>query len=128
MFISTAYAQVTDAAQTQGFDIMSFMPFILLIVVFYFLLIRPQQKKMKEHQTMISNLSRGDKVVTAGGLIGKIQKIGENEEIDLEISSGVTVKVLRSTIQNVMGASSSVKSTIAANAAPKKPQKATKKK
>lgn len=75
-----------------------FVPLILIFVIMYFLLIRPQQKKVKEHQAMVSALRRGDEVVTQGGLIGKITKVKDDSEIELELSQGVKVRVVRSTI------------------------------
>ncbi|MCR9069387.1 MAG: preprotein translocase subunit YajC [Rhodobacteraceae bacterium] len=75
-----------------------FVPLILIFVIMYFLLIRPQQKKVKEHQAMVSALRRGDEVVTQGGLIGKITKVKDDTEIELELSQGVKVRVVRSTI------------------------------
>lgn len=80
---------------------MEFLPLIIIVVVFYFLLIRPQQKKQKEHQEMISTLELGNEVVTAGGLLGKIVKIGD-QYLQLEISEGVKVKVQRTTIGSLM--------------------------
>jgi preprotein translocase subunit YajC len=74
---------------------------ILILVVFYFLLIRPQQKKVKEHQTMVNALRRGDKIVTAGGIIGKIAKVDE-AEIIVEIADNVQIKILRSAVQTVI--------------------------
>jgi preprotein translocase subunit YajC len=73
---------------------------ILLIVLFYFLMIRPQQKRMKQHQTMLSNLKRGDQVVLSSGMIGKIVRV-EDKEVGLEIATGVTVKVIKGMISDV---------------------------
>jgi preprotein translocase subunit YajC len=88
-----------------GFDVMQFAPIIFLFIVFYFLLIRPQQKKMKEHQAMISGIRRGDRVVTNGGIIGTVVKIVDDQEVQLEIDEGVRVRVLRSMISNLMSKS-----------------------
>ncbi len=79
-----------------------FIPLILIFGIMYFLLIRPQQKKMKEHQNMVSSLRRGDQVVTQGGLIGKVAKVKENNELDIEIAEGVKVRVVQSTIAQVL--------------------------
>ena len=76
-----------------------FVPLILIFVIFYFFLIRPQQKKVKEHKAMVSALKRGDEVVTSGGIVGKVEKVYEDDKIDLFISENVTVKVVKSTIQ-----------------------------
>ena len=80
----------------------SFIPIILIFVIMYFLLIRPQQKKIKEHKNMVDNLRRGDQVLTQGGIIGKITKVKEGEEIEVEIAKDVKVSVIRSTIVNVL--------------------------
>jgi preprotein translocase subunit YajC len=101
MLISTAFAQAAGGA-TGGFDLMSLAPLLLIFVVFYFLLIRPQQKKMKDHKAMLSALRRGDKVVTGGGIIGNVVKVQGDEEVLLEIADGVRVRVVRSTIQSVL--------------------------
>lgn len=78
-----------------------FVPLILIFVIMYFLLIRPQQKKVKEHQAMIAALRRGDEIVTQGGLIGKITKVKDETEVEVEVSDGVKVRVVRSTIAQV---------------------------
>ncbi len=78
-----------------------FLPLILIFVVFYFLLIRPQQKRMKEHRNMLGALRRGDRVVTGGGIIGTITKAAD-DELTVEISEGVRVKVLRGTVSSVL--------------------------
>ena len=103
MLISTAYAQAAGgAAPAPAVDFMSFLPLILIFVVFYFLLIRPQQKKLKEHKSMIDGLRRGDRVVTAGGIIGTVTRVGDNDEAIVEIAEGVRVRVLRSTVTTVL--------------------------
>jgi preprotein translocase subunit YajC len=95
VFISPAYAQATGA--TPGGDIMAFLPMIAIVVVFYFLLIRPQQKRAKETRTMLEALQKGDEVVTAGGIVGRIQKLSD-AYADLEIAPNVEVTVQRSAI------------------------------
>ena len=80
----------------------SFIPIILIFVIMYFLLIRPQQKKIKEHKNMVDNLRRRDQVLTQGGIIGKITKVKEGEEIEVELAKDVKVSVIRSTIVNVL--------------------------
>ena len=80
----------------------SFIPIILIFVIMYFLLIRPQQKKIKEHKNMVDNLRRGDQVLTLGGIIVKITKVKEGEEIEVELAKDVKVSVIRSTIVNVL--------------------------
>lgn len=85
----------------QGLE--SFIPLILIFGIMYFLLIRPQQKKLKEHQAMVAALRRGDQVITQGGLVGKVTKVkDESNEVEVEIASGVNVRVIRTTIATVM--------------------------
>lgn len=78
------------------------IPFVLIFAIMYFLMIRPQQKKMKEHKAMIEALRRGDHVVTQGGIVGKVAKVKDDGEIELEIAEGVKVRVIRSTIAQVV--------------------------
>jgi len=96
-FIASAYAQ--DAAQPGG--LMSFLPLIIIFIIFYFLLIRPQMKRAKEHKKLISELGNGDEVVTTGGLLGRITKVGESF-ISVELADNVQVKVQRHQIASVM--------------------------
>ncbi len=98
MFISTAYAQ----AGGQPDPILQFLPFVLIIVVFYFLLIRPQQKKMKQHKAMIEAVRRGDKVVTGGGLVGTVAKVVNETELELDLAENVRVRVLKHTLGDVL--------------------------
>jgi len=100
MLISPAYAQAAGAGGADLFT--SFLPIILIFVVFYFLLIRPQQKKVKQHRQMVSALRRGDKIVTAGGLVGSVTKIISDTEAQVELAEGVRVRVIRHTIQEVL--------------------------
>lgn len=79
-----------------------FVPLILIFVIMYFLLIRPQQKKMKEHKAMVDAVRKGDQVITQGGLIGKISKVKDADEVEIEIASGVKVRLVRSTIAQVL--------------------------
>ena len=79
-----------------------FIPLILIFAIMYFLLIRPQQKKVKEHQNMVASLRRGDQVVTQGGLIGKVTKVKEDNEIEVEVSACVKVRVVQNTIAQVL--------------------------
>jgi preprotein translocase subunit YajC len=82
-----------------------FIPLILIFVIFYFFLIRPQQKKVKEHKAMVENLKRGDEVVTSAGIIGKIERIIDNEKVEVLIADNVKVEIIKSTgIQALMGA------------------------
>jgi len=77
-----------------------FIPLILIFVIFYFFLIRPQQKRIKDHKLMVSALKRGDQVVTSGGIIGTIEKVHDDDKVDLLVSDNVIVQVVKSTIQN----------------------------
>jgi preprotein translocase subunit YajC len=92
----------------QGFDFMSFLPIILIFGIFYFLLIRPQQKKAREHQAMLAAIRRGDKVVTNGGIIGSITKLTSDKELQVEIADGVRVRILRSMIAEVLAKTEAV--------------------
>ena len=74
-----------------------FIPLILIFVIFYFFLIRPQQKKAKEHKIMVANLKRGDKVVTSGGIVGTVERVMENDKAEIEISENVKVEIVKST-------------------------------
>ncbi|TYB88083.1 preprotein translocase subunit YajC [Oceaniovalibus sp. ACAM 378] len=99
MFVTPAYAQAAGGAASA---LTSFVPLILIFAIMYFLLIRPQQKKAKEHQKMVAALRRGDQVITAGGLIGKVAKVKEDGEVEVELAEGVKVRVVRSTISQVL--------------------------
>ncbi|SPF80879.1 preprotein translocase subunit YajC [Pseudoprimorskyibacter insulae] len=89
----------------EGNAFAQFVPLILIFAIMYFLLIRPQQKKMKDHQKMVQALTRGDRVVTQGGLIGKVVKVREDNEVEVEIAEGVKVRVVQSTIAQVLSKS-----------------------
>jgi len=107
MFISTAYAQ--GGAGIGGFDIVSLMPLVLIFVIFWFFLIRPQQRKAKEHREMVAALKRNDQVLTAGGIIGRVTKLIDENMVQVEIADNVRVRVARSTISEVMSRSGSAK-------------------
>ena len=79
-----------------------FIPLILIFVIFYFFLIRPQQKKVKDHKLMVTALKRGDEVVTSGGIVGKIERVLGDDKVDISISENVTVQVVQSTIQSLL--------------------------
>ena len=85
-----------------GSGFTQFIPLILIFVIFYFFLIRPQQKRAKDHKAMVAALKRGDEVVTSGGIVGKVERILGEDKLDLLISENVTVQVVQSTIQNVL--------------------------
>lgn len=99
LLISNAWA--ADAPAGPGGAIAQFLPLIVIFLLFYFMLIRPQQKKAKEHQAMLGALQKNDEVVTNGGALGKITKIGDNF-VTLEIADGVNIKVQRSVVQSLM--------------------------
>jgi preprotein translocase subunit YajC len=102
MFVSTAFAQSAAVAQGSSDMFMSFLPLVLIFVVFYILLLRPQQQKAAEHKAMLEAVRRGDRVVTGGGIIGTIIKIGPDDEVQVEIAEGVRVRCLRSTLNLVL--------------------------
>jgi len=112
MFTSPALAQ---AAPTGGGDLLTgqfgmIFPLVLMFVIFYFLLIRPQQKKLKDHNALIKNVRRGDTVVTSGGLVGRVTKAGDADtEIEVEIAEGVRVKIVRAMISDVRAKGEPVK-------------------
>ena len=85
-----------------GSGFTQFIPLLLIFVIFYFFLIRPQQKRTKDHKAMVAALKRGDEVITSGGIVGIIERVHEDDKIDLSISENVTVKVVKSTIQNLL--------------------------
>jgi preprotein translocase subunit YajC len=101
MFVTAAYAQTAGAAGA-GSAVASFLPLILIFGIMYFLLIRPQQKKMKDLKAMVEGVRRGDEVLTGGGIVGKITKVGEDGFVEVEIAQGVKVKVAKHTITQVM--------------------------
>ena len=116
-FISPAYAQAAGGAGASGLEAM--FPLLLIFVVFYFLLIRPQQKKAKEHKAMLEAVRRGDKIVTGGGIIGTVNKVIDESEISVEIAEGVRVRVQRGLLATVL----SKTEPISENVKSKKPKK-----
>ena len=100
MFVTPAYAQAAGAGPGSLFT--SIFPLVLIFAIMYFLLIRPQQKKMKEMKAMVEALRRGDQVLTSGGIIGKVYKVNDDGVLEVEIAEGVRVKVLKHTITQVM--------------------------
>jgi preprotein translocase subunit YajC len=104
VLISSAFAQTAPAAAAGG-DIMSsltgMLPLVLMFVVLYFVMIRPQMKRQKEHKAMIDALAKGDEIATAGGLLGKVTKLGDNT-LSLEVSAGVEVQLQRSAVVQVL--------------------------
>ncbi len=100
MWISTAYAQGTGILDQNA--LIQFLPLILIFVVFYFLLIRPQQRKAKDQKSMLDALRRGDRVVTGGGIIGTVARVDNPEEVVVDVAENVRVRVVRSTITTVL--------------------------
>ncbi len=103
MFISSAFAQTAPAAATGGAEstLLSLLPLVLMFVVLYFIMIRPQMKKQKEHKAMIEALAKGDEVVIAGGLLGKVAKLGDSF-LSVEVASGVELQVQRAAVIQVL--------------------------
>ncbi|WP_029057143.1 preprotein translocase subunit YajC [Stappia stellulata] len=108
MLITPAYAQGFGGAGAPDL-LMSVLPFILIFVIMYFLIIRPQRQRMKQHQEMVANLRRGDTIVTAGGMIGKIAKVVDDAEVQVELAEGLKVRVVRSMITEVRSKSEPAK-------------------
>jgi preprotein translocase subunit YajC len=100
MFISPAYAQAAAAPSGGAGIFMQIAPLVLIFVIFYFLLIRPQQKRMKAHQAMIQSAKPRDTVVTNGGLVGKVTKVDDNE-LEIEIATGVKVRVVKTMLADI---------------------------
>ncbi len=101
MFVTPALAQSGPAAGGGNDLLISLIPFVLIFVIMYFLIIRPQRQRVKNHQQMVTTLRRGDTVVTSGGLIGKISRVIDDNELQIELTEGVKVRLLRSMIQEV---------------------------
>ena len=110
MFISTAYAQSVGGAG--GGDLLGMLlPLVMIMAVFWFLLIRPQQKRMKAHQELISNVRRGDTIVTSGGIVGKVAKVVDDGEIDVDVAENVRIRMQKAAITEVRTKGEPVKDT-----------------
>ncbi len=107
MFITPAYAQAAGGGIGDFAGMI--LPLVMIMVVFWFLLIRPQQRKMKEHQALLSKIARGDTVITAGGLIGKVTKVIDDNELQVEVGENVKVRILRSGVSDVRAKGEPVK-------------------
>src|SRR5215831_10144804 len=117
MFISPAFAQgslLGGGAGGDGGMLMSLLPFVLIFVIMYFLILRPQQKRVKQHAEMVKNVRRGDTVVTNGGLIGKVTKVVDDEQIEIEIADEVRIRQMRSMLADVRAKGEPVKDDAAA--------------
>jgi len=106
MFISPAYAQAAGGSSDFLFQL---VPILLMFVIFYLLLLRPQQQKVKQHREMVANLRRGDTVVTAGGIVGKVTKVRDDNEIEVEIADNTRVRVIKGTVSEVRARGEPVK-------------------
>ena len=117
MFSSPAFAQaagaVTTGAPGGAATLIGFLPYIAIFAIFYFLLIRPQQQRLKAHRAMVDAVQRGDEVITGGGIIGKVTKV-DGADVEVEIATGVKVKVLKGTLSDVRGKNGTT-SPVAAN-------------
>ena len=110
MFVTPAFAQAAGAAPSMGAGdlLIQFAPILLLVVIFWFLIFRPQQKRMKAHQAMLGSITRGDTIVTTGGLVGKVTKAVDGEDLEVEIAQGTRVKVTRGGVTDVRSKSTPV--------------------
>jgi len=107
MFISPAYAQTPSLLGGEG---MSFLvPLVLVFVIMYFLILRPQQKRVKQHAEMVKNVRKGDTVITSGGLVGKVTKVVDDDQIEVELTEGVRVRQMRSMVTDVRAKGEPVK-------------------
>ncbi|WP_336967630.1 preprotein translocase subunit YajC [Sphingobium aromaticiconvertens] len=101
MFITPAFAQAAGGSSAGAGIVMQMLPLVLIFAVFWFLLIRPQQKRMKEHKAKIESVKKGDQVVTGGGLVGKVARVDEHY-VDIELAPGMKVKAVKSTLTDVI--------------------------
>ena len=117
MFGSSAFAQglFGGGAGGDGGMLMSLLPFILIFVIMYFLILRPQQKRVRQHQDMVKNVRRGDTVVTNGGLIGKVTKVIDDDQIEIEIADDVRIRQMRQMVTDVRAKGEPVKDEAAAS-------------
>lgn len=110
MLVLPAYAQ-TAGTTTEGFNFMSLIPFALIFVVMYFLLIRPQQKRARQQQEMLKGIHRGDKILTSGGIIATVTKVISDQELQIEISDGIQVRLMRPMVADVLSRSTTINTT-----------------
>src|SRR5690348_16539588 len=111
MFTTPAFAQgsLFGGAGGEGGMLVSLLPFALIFVIMYFLILRPQQKRVKQHQEMVKNVRRGDTVVTSGGLVAKVTKVVDDDQVEIEITDGVRVRQMRSMVAEVRAKGEPVK-------------------
>ncbi len=120
MFVTPAYAQgslgsLFGGAGGDGGMLMSLLPFALIFVIMYFLILRPQQKRVKQHQEMVKNVRRGDTVITNGGLVGKVTKVIDDDQIEIEIADDVRIRQMRQMVSDVRAKGEPVKEEAAAS-------------
>jgi preprotein translocase subunit YajC len=109
MFISPAYAQAPSFLGGGDNMLVSLLPFVLIFVIMYFLILRPQQKRQKQHADMVKNVRRGDTVITSGGLVGKVTKVIDDEQVEVEVAEGTLVSEMRSLLADVRAKGEPVK-------------------
>ena len=109
MFISSAYAQAPSFLGGGDNMLVSLLPFVLIFVIMYFLILRPQQKRQKQHADMVKNVRRGDTVITSGGLVGKVTKVIDDEQVEVELADGVRVRQMRAMLADVRAKGEPVK-------------------
>jgi preprotein translocase subunit YajC len=110
--ITPAYAQ---AGAVPGLELMQYLPLVLIFVILYFFILRPQQKRAKEHQEMVKNVRRGDTLITSGGLVGKVTKVVDDDQVEMEIADGVRVRQVKSMVTDVRAKGEPVKDEKAAS-------------
>ncbi len=115
MWVTPAFAQGSSPLGGDGGILMSLLPFVLIFVIMYFLILRPQQKRVKQHQEMVKNVRRGDTVITNGGLVGKVTKVIDDDQIEIEISEDVRIRQMRSMLADVRAKGEPVKEEAAAS-------------
>lgn len=117
MFTTPAFAQgsLFGGAGGDGGVLMSLLPFVLIFVIMYFLILRPQQKRVKSHQEMVKNVRRGDTVITNGGLVGKVTKVIDDDQVEIEIAEGVKIRQMRQMLTDVRAKGEPVKEEAAAS-------------
>src|SRR3954471_11748507 len=108
MFISPAFAQGTSIVGDGGM-LFQLLPFVLIFVIMYFLILRPQQKRVKSHAEMVKNVRKGDTVITSGGLIGRVTKVVDDDQVEIEVADGVRVRQMRSMVSDVRAKGEPVK-------------------
>jgi preprotein translocase subunit YajC len=106
MLISPAYAQAAGGGSDM---LVSLLPFVLIFVIMYFLILRPQQRRVKQHQEMVKNVRRGDTIVTSGGMVGKVTKVIDDDHLEVEVADGVRVRQMRQMVSDVRAKGEPVK-------------------